>query len=82
MAEPRVNTPDLAKRRREKNRKEKNRPRPRFGSIEDAAEYLGISRAHFYLHILPKVKTAHIGRRHLIELDSLDQVGDELSAAK
>ena len=77
MFKTQVNTPDRAKRRAKK--RDENRRRPRFGSIEDAAEYLGISRAHFYLHVLPRVKKIKIGRRHLISLDSLDELADELS---
>ena len=55
MFKTQVNTPDRAKRRAKK--RDENRRRPRFGSIEDAAEYLGISRAHFYLYVLPRVRT-------------------------
>jgi hypothetical protein len=42
---------------------------------------LGCSRSHFYAKILPKVKTVHLGRRRLVDFDSLDEVGDELLAA-
>jgi hypothetical protein len=80
MIKTQINTPDRAKRRTKK--RDDNRPRPRFGSIEDASEYLGISRAHFYLYALPRVRSFRLGRRHLIDLDSLDQLADELSAAE
>ena len=79
MFKTQVNTPDRAKRRAKK--RDENRRRPRFGSIEDAAEYLGISRAHFYLYVLPRVRTIHLGRRHLVDLVALDQLTDELLSA-
>ena len=79
MFKTQVNTPDRAKRRTKK--RDENRRRPRFGSIEDAAEYLGISRAHFYLYVLPRVRTIHVGRRHLVDLVALDQLTDELLSA-
>jgi excisionase family DNA binding protein len=52
--------------------------RPRFVSIREAADYLGISRATLYKDYLAKVKTVRIGRRRLVDLDSLDELADEL----
>ena len=57
------------------------RLRPRFVSIAEACEYLGVSRAKFYADLLPRVKTCRVGRRNLVDLDSLDELGDELLGA-
>ena len=54
--------------------------RPRFVSIQEAASYLGISRATFYKDHLCKVKTVRCGRRTLVDLESLDKLADELLA--
>jgi excisionase family DNA binding protein len=56
--------------------------RPRFVSIEEAANYLGISRATFYKDHLCKVKTVRCGRRNLVDLESLDELADSLLAAE
>jgi hypothetical protein len=56
------------------------RLRPRFISIRDACRYLGCSRSHFYVALLPKVRTINLGKRRLVDLDSLEKLGDELLA--
>jgi hypothetical protein len=56
--------------------------RPRFVSIQEAADYLGISRATFYKDHLSKVKTVRNGRRNLVDLESLDELADSLLAAE
>jgi hypothetical protein len=56
--------------------------RPRFVSIQEAADYLGISRATFYKDRLSKVKTVRYGRRNLVDLESLDELADSLLAAE
>jgi hypothetical protein len=54
--------------------------RPRFISIRAACDYLSVSRATFYKDLLSRLKTARVGRRNLIDLQSLDALADELSA--
>jgi hypothetical protein len=56
------------------------RLRPRFVSIREAADYIGISRAMFYTDYLSKVRTVRVGRRKLVDLESLDELADELLA--
>jgi hypothetical protein len=53
------------------------RLRPRFVSIKEAADYLGVCRATFYNKHLSKVKTVRNGRRNLVDLESLDRLIDE-----
>jgi hypothetical protein len=60
---------------------DERRLRPRFVSIQEAADYLGISRATFYKDRLSKVKTVRYGRRNLVDLESLDELADSLLAA-
>ena len=59
---------------------DERRLRPRFVSIGDAARYLGCSRSHFYAALLPKVRTIRLGKRRLVDFDSLEQLGDKLLA--
>ena len=60
---------------------DKHRLRPRFVSIRDACDYLGCSRSHFYAALLPEVKTIALGKRRLVDFDSLERLGDKLLAA-
>jgi predicted DNA-binding transcriptional regulator AlpA len=60
---------------------DERRVRPRFVSIREACHYLGCSRSHFYAELLPKVKTVPLGKRRLVDFDSLEELGDELLAA-
>jgi hypothetical protein len=53
--------------------------RPRIVSVDDGARYAGVSRAYFYAHFMPLVKTVRMGRRRGIELVSLDQAIDALA---
>jgi hypothetical protein len=53
--------------------------RPRLISIGDAHRYTGVCRAKFYLDVLPHLKTVRIGRRNLIDLESLDRLIDDLA---
>jgi predicted DNA-binding transcriptional regulator AlpA len=55
--------------------------RPRFVSIRDACAYLGCGRSHFYAELLLKVRTVPLGKRRLVDFDSLEKLGDELLAA-
>jgi hypothetical protein len=57
---------------------DEHRIRPRFVSIRDACDYIGCGRTYFYEKLLPKVKTARLGKRNLIELESLDDLADSL----
>jgi hypothetical protein len=61
---------------------DERRLRPRFVSIQEAADYLGICRATFYKDHLSKVKTVRCGRRNLVDLESLDELADSLLAAE
>ena len=54
--------------------------RPRFVSIREACRYLGCSRSHFYAELLPKVKTVPLGKRRLVDFDSLEELGDNILA--
>jgi len=76
--------PNRAERRAEasdKRRARKRRLRPRFISINQACDYLNCSRSFFYAALYSKVKTVKLGKRTLVDLDSLDEVGDSLPAA-
>lgn len=39
----------------------------------DAAKRLGVSRSHFYEHILPNLRTIKSGRRTLVPLSELNR---------
>jgi hypothetical protein len=54
------------------------RLRPKFISINEAYEYLNCSRSYFYAALYSKVKKRKLGRRTLLELDSIDEVADSL----
>ena len=54
------------------------RLRPRLISIDEGYRYAGVGRSKFYTDFLPKLRTVQVGRRNLIELESLDQLIDEL----
>ena len=48
--------------------------KPALASVADACAYLGgISRAKFYLDVLPKLDTIKLGGRRLILVASLDK---------
>jgi excisionase family DNA binding protein len=55
--------------------------RPRFVSIREACRYLGCSKSHFYAALMAKVKTVTLGKRRLVDFDSLEELADELLAA-
>jgi excisionase family DNA binding protein len=50
--------------------------RPRFISIKEAADYLGVSRSFFYAKLISNVRTIHLAGRHLVDLSSLDELGE------
>jgi predicted HTH domain antitoxin len=79
MAEIIARAADLTPRNRAAPRGEQIRPR--IVSVEDAARYASVSRAQFYAFFMRRVRSVKIGRRRGIELSSLDEVLDELSAA-
>jgi excisionase family DNA binding protein len=56
--------------------------RPRFVSIREACDYLNCSRSHFYAALLHRVRTVALGKRRLIDVESLEKLGDELLAAE
>jgi len=59
---------------------DERRVRPRFISIRESCQYLGCSRSHFYAAVLHKVKTVSLGKRRLVDFDSLEELGDKLLA--
>ena len=67
--------------RRERQRAQAEFIRPRFVSIRDACKYLGCSRSHFYVELLSKVRTITLGKRRLVDFDSLERLADQLLAA-
>jgi hypothetical protein len=82
MPQPvRVEPDGLNRAQRRAKASNERRLRPRFISIRNACEYLGCSRSHFYAALLPKVKTIALGKRRLVDFDSLEELGDELLAA-
>ena len=60
---------------------DERRIRPRFVSIREACGYLGCSRSHFYEELIHKVKTVTLGKRRLVDYDSLEELADKMIAA-
>jgi excisionase family DNA binding protein len=56
------------------------RLRPKFISIKEACEYLNCSRSYFYEDLYSKVRKRQLGKRILLELDSVDELADSLPA--
>jgi hypothetical protein len=54
--------------------------RPRYLTIEAACRYAGIGRSKFYACLLRRVRTLRLGTRNLVELDSLDELLDQLAS--
>jgi len=54
--------------------------RPRYVSIDDVCRYMGVGRSKFYRDFLRRLRTLRIGKRNLVELDSVDQLLDQLRA--
>jgi hypothetical protein len=54
--------------------------RPRFIRITAACAYAGVGRSKFYDDFLSRLRTLRVGRLHLIELDSLDELLDQLAS--
>ena len=49
--------------------------KPALASINESCRYLGgISRAKFYADVLPFLDSVHIGKRHLVIVDSMDRL--------
>lgn len=49
--------------------------KPALASIRNACTYLGgVSRAKFYLDILPKLESVHLGARHFVVVASMDRL--------
>jgi len=76
-----VESDGLNRAQRRAKASDQRRLRPRFISIREACDYLGCSRSHFYAALLPKVKTVRLGKRNLVDFDSLEELGDEMLAA-
>jgi hypothetical protein len=72
-----VQIEDRVKRRRDKHA---TQLRPRLLTINESCRYAAVGRSKFYEDLLPRVKTVRLGRRNLIELESLDRLIDELIA--
>jgi len=56
--------------------------RPRLLTIDAACRYSGVSRTTLYKSWIPRLRTLHIGKKHLIDRASLDALIDELFAAE
>jgi hypothetical protein len=54
---------------------------PRFVSIKQACAYLGCSRSYFYENLVYRVEIVPLGKRRLVDFDSLEALGNELLAA-
>jgi excisionase family DNA binding protein len=54
--------------------------RPRFISIKEACEYLNCSRSHFYEELYSRVRKRRLGKRVILEFDSVDELADSLPA--
>jgi len=54
--------------------------RPRYLPIDDACRYAGIGRSKLYKDYLKRLRTLRVGRRHLVELASLDELLDEMAS--
>jgi len=54
--------------------------RPRYVTIDDACRYMGVGRSKFYRDFLRRLRTLRIGKRNLVELDSVDEFLDQLRA--
>ena len=76
-----VESDGLNRAQRRAKASDQRRLRPRFISIREACDYLGGSRSHFYAALLPKGKTVRLGKRNLVDFDSLEELGDEMLAA-
>jgi excisionase family DNA binding protein len=55
--------------------------RPRFVSVRQACNYLGVSRSTLYAKLLSRVKIIAVGRRRLVDFGSLEALADELAAS-
>jgi hypothetical protein len=53
--------------------------RPRYVTIDTACRYAGIGRSKFYRDYLERVRTLRLGKRNLVELNSLDELLDQLA---
>src|SRR6516225_2906986 len=48
---------------------------PALASISTACKYLGdVSRSKFYVDLLPRLETVHIGSRHFVVVASMDRL--------
>ena len=77
-----VETDGLNRPQRRAKASNERRLRPRFVSIRDACHYLGVGRSHFYAKLFSRVKTVRVGRRRLVDLSSLDDLGDSFADAE
>jgi hypothetical protein len=59
---------------------DEHRLRPRFVSIGEASDYLGVSRSFFYAKLVAKVRTVRIGRRKVVDVGTLEALADALAA--
>ena len=79
-SETQVNTPNTRTSRRtepsDDRRARRRELRPKYISVLEACDYIGVSRAFFYDKIAPKVRIVKIGRRALVDLDSLGELGE------
>ena len=56
--------------------------KPAIVSIPDACKYMGgVSRAKFYLDVLPSLETVYLGARHFVVVASIDRLIAKLKNA-
>jgi hypothetical protein len=56
--------------------------KPALASIPDACKYMGgVSRAKFYIDVLPLLETIHVGTRHFVVVASIDRLIEKLKDA-
>jgi hypothetical protein len=73
---PRLEPDGLNRAQRRAKASDERRLRPRFVSINEACNYLGVSRSFFYAKLISKVRTIRLAGRHLVALSSLDELGE------
>jgi hypothetical protein len=61
---------------------ESQRLRPKFVSIKESYQYLGVGRTSCYSKLLPRLRTITLGKRRLVLFSSLEALADELLVAE
>ena len=53
-----------------------------FISVAEAAQRIGVGRTHFYLKILPAIRSVYLGGRRLVDASSLASYAASLPDAR